>query len=59
MKRKIERDEDRERADEARLLRAWHGWHRAERKAVFAGARLQPACTSNHRRTPRWTARIS
>jgi hypothetical protein len=37
MKRAIKRDEDRERAEEAYLLRNWHGWHRAERKAVLAG----------------------
>jgi hypothetical protein len=37
MKHKIKRDEDRERAEEAYLLRNWHGWHRAERKAVLAG----------------------
>jgi hypothetical protein len=37
MKRRIKRDEDRERAEEAYLLRNWHGFHRAERKAVLAG----------------------
>jgi hypothetical protein len=37
MKRKINRDEERERAENARLLRDWHGFHRAERKAVLAG----------------------
>ena len=37
MRRKIKRDEDRERAEEAYLLRNWHGFHRAERKAVLAG----------------------
>jgi hypothetical protein len=37
MKRSIKRDEDRERAEEAYLLRNWHGWHRAERKAASAG----------------------
>jgi hypothetical protein len=37
MKRRIKRDEDRERAEEAYLLRNWHGFHRAERKVVLAG----------------------
>jgi hypothetical protein len=37
MKRRIKRDEDREGAEEAYLLRNWHGWHRAEREAVLAG----------------------
>jgi hypothetical protein len=30
-------DLERKRADETRLLRGWHGWHRAERDAVLAG----------------------
>jgi hypothetical protein len=33
----MKRDEERERAENARLLRDWHGWHRDERKAVLAG----------------------